>query len=114
MLCLFCSQADRQIIMNGTPLHCACSWNETQRSKNSCGAIHLNVGWDTQGFEKKSAYASFHLETGTGLGTGLDNQEFSVVNVLRGPTDAQQDKIKEEAKQLCCNAPEIVVINIKS
>lgn len=65
-------------------------------------------------FEKKSAYASFHLETETGLGTGLDNQEFSVANVLRGPTDAQQHKIKDEAKLLCCNAPEIVGINIKS
>jgi len=49
VLCLFCSQADRQIIMNDTPLHWACSWNETQRSTNSCGAIHLNVGRDTQG-----------------------------------------------------------------
>lgn len=78
---------------------------------NSFEAIHLNVGRDTQGCEKKSAYASFHSETGTG--TGLDNQEFSVVNVVWTPTDAQQHKIKEEAKQLCYNAPEIVGINIK-
>jgi len=51
-----------------------------------------------------------HLESRT----GFENQEFRVVNFIWRPTDAQQHKIKDEEKQLCCNAPEIVEINIKS
>lgn len=64
---------------------------------------------EIHGCEKKSAYASFPLETGAA--TGLINQEFSVVSVVRRSTDAQQNKIIEQAKQLSCNVPEIVGIN---
>lgn len=49
------------------------------------------------------------LETGTA--TGLVNQEFSVVSAVQRSTDAQLNKIIEQAKQLSSNVPEIVGIN---
>lgn len=64
---------------------------------------------EIHGREKKSAYASFPLETGTA--TGLVNQEFSVVSAVQRSNDAQQNKVIEQAKQLSCNVPEIVGIN---
>lgn len=48
---------------------------------------------EIHGCEKKSAYASFPLETGTA--TGLVNQEFSVVSAVQRSNDAQQNKVIE-------------------
>lgn len=48
---------------------------------------------EIHGREKKSAYASFPLETGTA--TGLVNQEFSVVSAVQRSNDAQQNKVIE-------------------
>lgn len=109
VLCLFCSQADRQIIMSDTPPHSEHA-REMKRRNTQTHALHFIKMFDViHRCEKKSAYASFPLETRTA--NGLVNQEFSVVNVVWRSTDAQQNKIIEQAKQLSCNVPEIVVIN---